>query len=127
MFFDLPWKLIACDFGFQVEKNMPASAAAVGCGVSLATFWEFFVSHVGVYLESRRRYKKQPRCRNDVKASWKRPGGVWDASCECLEAPWRHPGGLWERPGRVLLFIGDVFYSRYMVQGLQALCDLTFS
>ena len=49
MVFDFPWKLIACDFGFQVEKNMPASAAVVGCGVSRGTFWGFFVSHVGVF------------------------------------------------------------------------------
>ena len=49
MVFDLPWKLIAYDFGFQVEKNMPASAAAVGCGVSLGTVCGFFVSHVGVF------------------------------------------------------------------------------
>ena len=49
MVFDLPWKLIACDFGFQVEKNMPASAAAVGCGVSLGTFWVFFGAMWGYY------------------------------------------------------------------------------
>ena len=68
-----------------------------------------FCEPCGGILESRRRYKKQPGCRNDLKPSRKRPGGVGDASCGSLETPWRYPGGLWGRPGGVFLFIGDVF------------------
>ena len=62
---------------------------------------------MGVLLESRRRYKKQPRCRNNLKASWKSLGGVLEASGTRLVRVLRRHGGILEACGGAQ---GEFFY-----------------
>ena len=74
---------------------MRGSGLSVAMGYGLGSVLEMSWSPVGpffeVILRSGKRDKKQARFQNDLRPSWRRPGGVLEAAWTCLGASWRLP------------------------------------